>query len=832
MSQTDISLTTPNDQISVIPGEKVVIPLVLTNQGALADQLRISIEGIPFTWASSDQQVVMLQPGEQRAVNLTVEPPALPNARIGRYDLQVLATSSLDPSRVTRAAIALSVAGYEVRGRVTLLLDSLQQAVTPGEKLVMPLVLINQGLEADRFRLAVEELPAGWFTLPPQSFRLAPGEMVETTLTIQPPRIPDARAGRNPFRILVTSQAAPDQVVSASCILTVAAFFQFQSTLQPPQTEPAMPASVSVQNLSNVPATFQVSLSSPEDALAFEPAEPQTLNAALGETVKLEYTARPTRRVWVGGERSYPYTASVQASDGQAQAVQGTWLARGMIPTWLFALGIIVLLLLAFLLLRSVWQPAGGGEATPGETPTVTATILIPTATTSQLDQLPLLIERNWFLLSYNDVRSSAGAQEAFTLFNPDGSLIGYTGCKDFNARYTTNFNQIAVENLNLSTGTCPSPELQQQEDAMVAILRSARSYFVADTALQIAGDSGFLNYSLTPIDRTEELQPPQAVIQAVPQSQTGEAVVFDGSRSSGDYPIVAWRWEFGDGATASGAVVQHVYLNPGTFSVRLTVQDLQNQSGSATQQMHVLPAPLPTQPTATPQPTAPPAPTQAPAQPTPTPTITPEPTAVPVPPQASLAGPSSGFIGEPVTFDASASQPGSSPIVSFSWSFGNGAGQPASPSPQVSTTYTRAGMYEVSVLVTDATGLSSNATRQITIDARLDSAVWTLGTLNNQPVLPGTAITLQFLAGELAGFTGCNNYFGSYTSSDNGDGSYSVSVGPVSTGQLACPRDIANQETDYLAALQGVTSARTRENMLTLTSSQGELVFYLVEPN
>jgi heat shock protein HslJ len=470
---------------------------------------------------------------------------------------------------------------------------------------------------------------------------------------------------------------------------------------------------------------------------------------------------------------------------------------------------------------------------------TSTATVLVPTATQSQVDQRPLLVGRTWNLVAFNDTRSSPGVQEPFTLFNPNGTLIGYTGCKDMNASYQTSFNQISVSNINLGSGACPDAILQEQEDALVAILRSARSYFVADTALQIAGDAGFLNYSLSPVNRPEEIQPPAAVIRAVTQSEVGQVVVFDGSASTGQAPIVSWKWDFGDRTAASGLVVQHTYRNPGAFTVRLTVTDQRGQTGTTTQQIHIL-----TQPTSTAQPTlppptpAPPTATTPPEQPTSTPepplappTATSEPLPEPIPPQANISGPRDGFIGEPVAFDASASQAGGSPIVSYNWTFGNGTVSPLSPDPRISTIYDRAGDYEVTVFVVDANGLRSYATTHINIDARLDSAVWTLAAINGQPLLTGTAITLQFLEGRLAGFAGCNSYDGAYTASDNGDGTYSVLIQSLTTSRQSCPADIMTQENAYLEALRQTLMVTIQENMAILDSPAGILVFYLINP-
>ncbi len=842
----EIKITTPTDQFSVTPGGSLEIPLLVTNQGSTPDQLRIGIEGIPLVWVSAEQQIVLLQPGEQRQVSLIVQPPAPPNVNTGRYSLRLSAVSAIDPARAGQTQVTLTVAGYEVKGRVGVLLEGLQYTVVPGEQLAIPVVLINQGLSADTFRLGFEALPEAWTTIPVPAYRLEPGEMKEATLIVQPPRHPSARASRRPFRIVVASQEAPDQSARIDCILTIVAFIEFKSALEAPQPEQNQPARLLVQNLSNVPGTFKVAWTSPEDSLIFEPAGPQQINVPSGETAKLDYSARPARRSWLGGEKGYAYTVTVETSGRQSQTLEGSWLAKGLVPVWAAVAGLLLLLLLCLCLAGSLLIPRMLLDQDATQTPlpisTSTATVPLATATQSQEDQLPLLVGRNWFLVAYNDTHSSPGVQEPFTLFNPDGTLIGYTGCKDLSANYQTNFNAISITNLNLASGTCSDATLQQQEDALVTILRSAQSYFVADTALQIAGSAGFLNYSLTPVSRPEEIQPPQAVMRVVPQAMAGQVVVFDGTASTGQVPIVSWKWDFGDGATASGSVVQHIYRSPGTFTVRLTVNDQRGQSSSVTQQIFILAGPTATaQP---PIPTAtPPAPTRVPPtvppdQPTPTPepppppaTATPEPPPAPEPPQAAINGPGTGYIGEPVAFDASASQPGSSPIVSYNWTFGNGQVSPVSPDPSITTIYNSAGEYEVTVFVADANGLSSYATTRVSIDARLDTAVWTLASLNGQPLLPGTAITLQFMQGQLAGFASCNSYNGSYAATDNGDGTYGIVTGQVSAGRRACPSDIMTQENNYIAALQQSTLATVQENMVTLSSSTGSLVFYLIEP-
>jgi heat shock protein HslJ len=129
---------------------------------------------------------------------------------------------------------------------------------------------------------------------------------------------------------------------------------------------------------------------------------------------------------------------------------------------------------------------------------------------------------------------------------------------------------------------------------------------------------------------------------------------------------------------------------------------------------------------------------------------------------------------------------------------------------------------------VTDQNGLSSEASTNITISTRLNTpTVWVLDTYANQPVLPGTSITLQFEAGQIAGFAGCNSYSGSYTSTVNPDGTYSVTITGLISGGAACPTDIMDQESRYLGLLGSITLALPQGNTITLTAPEGTLVYH-----
>ena len=323
----------------------------------------------------------------------------------------------------------------------------------------------------------------------------------------------------------------------------------------------------------------------------------------------------------------------------------------------------------------------------------------------SSSDQTHLLVGPTWYLISYGSTYSTPGTQEPYTLFKSDGTLEGFTGCNAFQGNFSTQTQGITITNLNATESACPNSTLQAQQDAMLKILGSAKTYQVTETVMQIISDSGVLNYSLAPLHRAEEVAAPVAAFTAPDEVPVNSTVTFDATSSTSGVPIVYYEWDFGDGNSGTGMIVQHVYNSATTYTVGLRITDELGKQNTLQKRLVVYettaptPTPAPTaQPTATTPPTAPPAPTATgqptqPPQPTatavpPQPTATPEPTQppAPVPPTAVIQGPGNGYVGEPVAFDASGSTAGSSPIVSYAWTFGDGTSAGPSESPSTVT--------------------------------------------------------------------------------------------------------------------------------------------------
>ena len=262
---------------------------------------------------------------------------------------------------------------FEGQGRIGLHVEATSASVVPGSSASLALVLANRGLEEDQFQLAVEGVPTGWISASAPVVHLRPGQQQEITLTISPPRSTQSRAGEHVLAIKVLSQAVPDQVAEAECILTVGVYDQFQSELRPQRVESGEPARLTIDNQGNTGQAYTVTWQSLQDELVFEPGQTQQLSVSAGEAAMLEFRASPQQRPIFGGEKTYAYNARVQSPAGDAQNLSGEVFSRAMIPTWV--LPVVLIAIMAFACVAGALIFAGGDQdAQPTSTPVAQAT--------------------------------------------------------------------------------------------------------------------------------------------------------------------------------------------------------------------------------------------------------------------------------------------------------------------------------------------------------------------------------------------------------------------------------------------------------------------------
>jgi heat shock protein HslJ len=117
------------------------------------------------------------------------------------------------------------------------------------------------------------------------------------------------------------------------------------------------------------------------------------------------------------------------------------------------------------------------------------------------------------------------------------------------------------------------------------------------------------------------------------------------------------------------------------------------------------------------------------------------------------------------------------------------------------------------------------------TVPAQL-AGDWTLTTMGIQGgsavTYPTTAISLTFNQdGSLAGYDGCNNYFGSYvltgTTTPKGQG---MTISGIGASKKYCA-ELANQEQQYLNILSKTNAYVVDGTQLSLTGDKGDVLIY-----
>ena len=174
--------------------------------------------------------------------------------------------------------------------------------------------------------------------------------------------------------------------------------------------------------------------------------------------------------------------------------------------------------------------------------------------------------------------------------------------------------------------------------------------------------------------------EPPVAEAGADHHVAIGEVITFDAAASTDpDGALVQYRWDFGDGATGDGQVVQYAYRGSGTYPVTLTVRD---NSGTDTS------------------------------------TDSDQLTVVVNEPPIAEAGENQLVTSSEVRFDAAGSPDPDGEIASYEWEFGDGASGAGATPVHV---YQKPGEYLVRLTVTDDSGTvrsSASDRLRVTVNA------------------------------------------------------------------------------------------------------------------
>ncbi|HJQ13618.1 MAG TPA: hypothetical protein VJ830_02635, partial [Anaerolineales bacterium] len=374
------------DQITLAPENRATIQVGILNEGSSEEYVDIFVKGVPPEWVTIPTPVLHLASGEAKLVTITVESPVISDNRVGQYPLDVHVVSQNDPKRAAVARSTLTVAAYQSKGRIGVLLGAIDFAATPGTTIEIPVLLQNRGDQEDNFRLNVSGLPAHWVSGGATLTRLEPNTSAEVELTLQIPRSAQASAGRMPFTIQIASQIFPTQTTSVQCVLTIAAFSQFSASLEPGSLQAGQFGQVSVYNEGNTIDAYSLHFQSRADELIFEKAvqvprpgphgtqqmgiayveipQGERFQVAAGERGTYSFRARLRSRPLLGNEETYPFGVQVRSTANELTELSGQVLERAYVPFWVLPVGVVGALLFCILFLIPLRGIPTSGTAT------------------------------------------------------------------------------------------------------------------------------------------------------------------------------------------------------------------------------------------------------------------------------------------------------------------------------------------------------------------------------------------------------------------------------------------------------------------------------------
>ncbi len=84
-------------------------------------------------------------------------------------------------------------------------------------------------------------------------------------------------------------------------------------------------------------------------------------------------------------------------------------------------------------------------------------------------------------------------------------------------------------------------------------------------------------------IDTSIPMAAPSIAFQVPSQAKIGEEIALSSTVSKDGVPALAYRWDFGDGVVADGAILTHTYTAAGNYTVRFAAEGLDGKSAEKT---------------------------------------------------------------------------------------------------------------------------------------------------------------------------------------------------------------------------------------------------------
>ena len=233
-------------------------------------------------------------------------------------------------------------------------LDLESVAVAAGERVELPLRVVNERDVVEDYQIEVLGVPAEWCSVEPQQFTLYPGTAQTATVDVHPPRASWVAAGESRLGVRVMPTEHPGDSVVHEAVIEVLPYLDTTAELVPRTSHGRRGAKhqVAIDNRGNTSVTVALAGDPGSDAVTVTP-NPDLLTIGPGEAAFCDLRVRPTALMWTGPARTLPFAFTVSPPDSVPLSLDGTHVQDPVLPKWFFKALVGALALV--LLLAALW---------------------------------------------------------------------------------------------------------------------------------------------------------------------------------------------------------------------------------------------------------------------------------------------------------------------------------------------------------------------------------------------------------------------------------------------------------------------------------------------
>ncbi len=216
----------------------------------------------------------------------------------------------------------------------TLTIDRSELAVEPGSRATFGMSVTNTGTVVDEISFTVLGDAAPWVTVDPAAVRLFPGDQTQVTVTVEPPRTPDAPAGVVPLGVIGRSGQS-DETMVVELDVTVGGYTTVEASVRPRRVTGGRLARyrVTLENRGNQTATVRLDASDEDDRLLLS-VSPDDLSVPAGSAEIASVRARPVRRPVFGAPQERPFEILVAPSGQPPIRLNAAFQVTPAVPRW------------------------------------------------------------------------------------------------------------------------------------------------------------------------------------------------------------------------------------------------------------------------------------------------------------------------------------------------------------------------------------------------------------------------------------------------------------------------------------------------------------------